>query len=841
MRRRTQLGSAALSAGLFMSFSVGCGHAIDASKAKQEAASAGGSSNIVNCDMGLGGSNPMVAVLPKGGAPSTSTSVSSGSGECPAAKMPSEATRPGYTAPRDPEVAALLQSMSSDSKIRQMYGVPNPSAGDAYRDIERSTDVPSGSGKTVRGIKYRDAGHGVNLVAGQNDRQTQGHDYSTVFPVQSARAASWDVALEMQLGEAMGEETMTSKNNMLLAPCMNIIRHPYWGRVQETYGEDMYQVGRMASALTAGIQKHVMACAKHFAANNIENNRANQNAAMDEQTLREIYTRHFEMVVEEGGVACIMAAYNSINGKKCTQNQHLLTDILKAPASKNGYGFRGLVLSDWWAMPGDQAAPDVPTAQAQTLEAVQAGMDVEVPWALHYLQLGALLDAQKITTAPIDEAAGRVLEQKFRFQTAYTDQAFGTCQASTTLSGDSITGNEAHLKLAEEAEIRSSVLLKNGLGGTPVLPIKTVGSIAVVGLDSTITLTDSTEPPTSGPVLHFATDANLGDRGSSRVNADPAKTVGPFDGIKAAAASHGITNVTSGNTLDAAQAADLVVVVVGLTAGDEGEEYSLASHGDRTTLALPNGQEAFVDSVLGLQKPTVIIIESGSIVSLPWLKHSNQQQATIWAGYGGQRAGDAYGKLLFGDRNFSGKMALAWPEEKDLPAFRDPGTTTQMGYFFGYRYYDNLTALGTPVSLVFPFGYGLSYTTYQYSNLQVPCGAVSKTGVVNVTVDVANTGSVDGDEVVMLFVAGPPKPSTIKGARAVKELKRFERVSLKASGAADGSDFVRVTLPLNVQDLRHWEGGADGAWVIDEGSYTIMVGTNADDALKLTGTLTIHG
>lgn len=802
-------------------------------------ATGGGSSTIAaggTTEISSNGGSPTTA--PAGG-----TSGSSVTGECPTATMPNEPTLPGYPQARDPGVAAVLSSMSPDNKIQQMYGVPDPQTRDssAYQDIERSQDVTVGNDILgVRGFKYRDGSRGVNLVAGQPDRRSQGNDFSTAFPAESVRAASWDVELEMQVGEAIGDETMVSNNNVLFAPCINILRHPYWGRSQDTYGEDMYQLGRMASAFVAGVQQHVVACAKHLAANNIEYNRSSQNALIDEQTLREVYTRHFDRVVNQGGVGCVMAAYNSINGTKSTQNAHLLTDILKAPRSSGGIGFRGFVASDLWAMPGDQSVPAVTAAQVQTLQALEAGLDIELPWDLHYSQLGALLanaQTQSVAATQIDAAAGRILEQKFRFGTVYTDQAYGLGTPTTTRTDDSISNNDSHLALAEEAEIRAAVLLSNGTGGLPVLPITNVTSIAVVGLDIQMSLVENlTTYPVSGQVLHLATDVNLGDRGSSRVNADPNKSIGPSGGILAAANSHNIMNVVTGNTVNTARGADFIVVVVGLTAGDEGEEYTLASSGDRTSLELPGGQADFVNQVLALKQPTAIIIESGSIVNVPWLSHANQQQATIWAGYGGQRAGAAYGKLLFGDRNFSGKLPVSWPQESDLPQFRDTDGTnnTKMGYFVGYRDYDNRAATGNPVNLVFPFGHGLSYTAFAYTNLQVPCLSVAKNNVVSITTDVTNTGSYDGDEVVMMFVAGPPNPAGITGKRPVKELKGFQRVSLQAGATA------QVTMPLNVNELRHWEGDdATGSWVIDSGDYTIMVGPNAAD-LPLRGKFTVH-
>ncbi len=861
MRRRIRFRLVGLNAGLLSLLLVGClGHLIEKSQGTTSSAGgtfSGGGNTGTDCTVPPLDKSALVQV------PAPSTTNATGTGECPAATMPNDPTRPGYGAQRDPGVADLLQSMSQGDKVKQLYGIPTPEPQHNYDDIEEGEDVPSAPGSTtmVRGWKFRDADRGVNLDAVQassswttNGRPSQGKNYATAFPVASARAASWDTILEMQVGEAMGEEVMTSKNNMLLAPCMNIIRHPYWGRVQETYGEDMYHVGRMATALVAGIQKHVAACAKHYAANNIENGRANQDVQMSEQTLREAFTRHFEMVVQDGGVACIMAAYNLINDTKCTQNGHLLTDILRGD-----YAFRGMVLSDWWAMPGDQTDPDNATARSRAVEALQAGLDMEVPWGLNMPQIAAAL-GNEVTSAELDTTVGRLLEQKFRFQTAYTNQGYGVCKGTATvngqtltqtaLTGDSITNNDDpkyvsgpvinHLQLAEEAEIRSAVLLSNGAGGTPVLPIGSgVSSIAVVGLDEEFfSRNQETTAPASGGTMHFATDVNIGDRGSSRVNADPDKSVGPYAGIQTWATKHNIANVTSGNSVDAANGADLVVVVVGLTAADEGEEYALVSGGDRTSLTLPYNQEAFVNSVLGLNKPTVIIIESGSIVNVPWINSTNQ--ATIWAGYGGERQGNAFGQLLFGDRNFSGKMAVSWPQQTDLDnylQFRSAtGNTTQEDYFFGYRFWDN----NPNVQLVFPFGWGMSYTKFQYSNLQVPCGSISKTGVVkDITVDVANTGTVDGDEVVMMFVEGPPKPAGITGERPVKELKGFQRVSLKAAGSSGGTDTARVTLPINVQDLRHWEGDASGKWVIDEGDYKIWVGPNARD-LTLNGTIHVH-
>jgi beta-glucosidase len=867
MRRYLRNGSLLTSSGLIAFVLIGaCGHSdehIAASKGLTKSGSpstpSGNTGNVPSTSggMGAGGQSSLPPTsncpeVPPVATPDTVVQSAPAPGprtSCGCGNMPPDETRPGYTTPRDPEVTKLLGTMTLNDKILQMQSLPNPPnrTSAVYRDIERSPDTGPISGvgnKSVLGYRYRDAGRGLNLAAGQDNRQSDGKDTATVFPTQSARAASWDVNLEFRIGEAIGEETMTSKNNMLLAPCMNIIRHPYWGRTQETYSEDMHHTGRMASAMTAGIQRRVIACPKHYAANNVENNRANQNAVMTEQTLREVYVKHFEMVAKEGGAGCIMASYNLVNGTKATQNQHLLKNLLKLPAAQNGMGYRGFVLTDWWAMPGDQNLPALQQAQAQATEAVKAGLDIEVPWNLHFNQLGPLVESGKLTEADINDSAGRVLEQKRRFGSLYKeDGKWGLGESRTKLIGGSIGDNQEHLNLAQEAAEKSAVLLTNGVGdAAPVLPITAQTNIAVVGLDVEVKVTASTQPPPSGTTLRHAVDANLGDRGSSRVNNDLATTIGPCQGFTDEGAKKGKT-VTCGNTAAAAANADFVVVMVGLTAGDEAEEYALTSRGDRRNLDLPNNQAQFVKDVLALGKPTAIIMQSGSIVNVPWIKDpevTNKNQATIWAGYGGQRQGAAFARLLFGDTNFSGKMALAWPEQSALPAFTTAENETKMEYFFGYRLYDNFKAQGFPIDLVFPFGHGLSYSKFDYLGIDVPCADATKDSVIEVKATVGNSSTRDGEEIVMLFVKGPPKGANIKGERPVKELKGFRKIPLKAG------EIKTIAIPLKIEDLRHWEpvnnvvGELNGQWVIDPGDYTLMVGPSGDDAkLTLTQTITV--
>jgi len=763
----------------------------------------------------------------------------------------------GYCVPDEVKtsVDSTIASMTAGHKAIQMLGIPEGKRN--YRDIERSPDVTVPGIGEIRGYRYRDAGRGVNLDAGQDNRPDDKKNYATAFPAPSLRAASWDLNLERRIGSAIGDETAASLNNMNLGPCMNIVRHPYWGRTQETYGEDSYSIGRMSTAYSVGVQEYVVGCAKHFAANNIEFHRSQQNAVMSEQTLREIYGRHFEMIIQDGSMGCIMAAYNLINGEKATQSEHLLRDILKAPVSEGGMGFEGLVITDWWAMPGDQVTPDAPTALADTIQAVKAGTDIEVPWQMHYSE--ATLAAADQTL--VEDAARRVLTQKFLFNSAKSSQPWSKKKPTSVLpkGAGSLKPNDAHENLTEEAVVKSAVLLVNGLDQTPVLPLKEPQKIAVIGADQAFKQISSSVPPTCGYsedvpqgvvtaarecTFNHGTDPALGDRGSSRVNGDPSRSVGPFKGIKQIGENEFGATVTSGKTAADAMAADTVVVIVGYTPGDEGEEYYIAGGGDRTSLDLPPGQNDLVQSVLDLQKPTVIIIQSGSVVNLPWLEHSNKNQATFWAGYPGMRAGLAYGQLIFGKANFAGKMPMAWPEQDQLAALinfkpdGDKGDTT-MDYFFGYRLYDKLKYIDkTDVNLVFPFGHGLSYSTFEYENLGLPCETAGKEGIFEVTVDVKNTSAVAGDEVVFLFIKPPAKPDGVTGERPWKELKSFARVTVLPM------DMETVRLPVRVHDLRRWEGGEDGHWVIDSGAYTIAVGKDAEAAEAegaLTGTVMVAG
>jgi len=751
------------------------------------------------------------------------------------------------------EVTTQLTNMSRDDKIKQMYGTL---FGDPFHtqfsDIQRSYDTG-----TIRGFRFRDASRGMNLGedmggarpnAGKVNNEQVG--FSTVFPVSMARGAAFDVDLEYAIGEAIGDEMQAARETLLLAPCMNLLRHPFWGRAQETYGEDPFALGRMATAMVVGVQQHIAANAKHFMAYNIEVNRETINSDLDEQTLREIYGRHFRMVSQDGGVASVMAAYNRVNGIKATQNKHLLTDVLRTD-----FGFKGFVLSDWWAMePSFNANTDPSLLKKYAKEGIDAGLDIDLPWALSYGQLQSLIENKELTEGQIDTSAGRVLEQKFRFKSDKKFGPVGLGSPITKYSKGVISCNGPHLALSEKAAVESMVLLKNDGGTLPIKP--TVTKLAIVGATVPYETTNGGSTQTGG-LVNFALDVRTGDLGSSRVYQDPKKGIGPFagfckaaggtatettaaDGTKSATcdgASITVTHATNNGTdltpvMNAAADADFVVVVGGLTAEDEGEEYTLA--GDRLSLALDAKQDGayrsiqndLISGVAAMNKPMAVVLEGGSVMELPWLA---QVPAVVMAWYPGQRGGVAMAKLLWGKENFSGKLPITWGKRvEDYDIWKGAGTTT-FGFYTGYSWFDNQN-----ITPLFPFGHGLSYTQFQYKNVQLGCSDMSKGAVLPVVVNVQNTGTVAGDEIVMVWASHPGTTAR----RPAKELKGFQRVRLAAG------EEKQITIPVRLSDLDYFKTedavNRTGKWVVETGQLKVMVGGSSTN-LPLSKTVNVQG
>src|SRR5262245_8219558 len=404
-------------------------------------------------------------------------------------------------------IDALLAQMTLAQKVGQMHG-------SGFAGAWRTASVPA---LGIPGLGMIDGPRGVSAAAGN----------ATAFPVGMARGATWDPALEERVGAAMGEEARAKTASMLLAPTINILRHPRWGRAQETYGEDTFHLGRMAAGFVQGVQQaHVIANPKHYAANSIEDTRFAVNVSVDERSLREIYTRHFGEAVQRGRAASVMSAYNQVNGNYCAENPHLLHDILK-----HDWGFTGFVESDWIL------------GTHSTVPSIMAGLDIEMPSGVFYGQ--PLVDAvtgNQVPAALVDGAVRRILRAQLCFR----------LDTEPPVANPAAVESPAHLDLAREVAQKSSVLLKNAGGALP-LERSQVGSVVVVG--------------------DLAAVANIGDTGSS--NVAPTTVVSPLAGIVAAAGSVAVTHVPGPVFSPADQAAiaaaGAAVVVVGLTSADEGE------------------------------------------------------------------------------------------------------------------------------------------------------------------------------------------------------------------------------------------------------------------------------
>ncbi|HET6150654.1 MAG TPA: glycoside hydrolase family 3 N-terminal domain-containing protein [Polyangia bacterium] len=808
-----------------MSVALGCGHpASGTNGAGGNSQQGAGGDNVQGQGGNIGGGTGGAIVLPPpdGGAGGMTTSkISCNDSSFPGALSYS----PGYPghAANLAMAQSMLQSLTPDDKLHQMAGIPStPVNYDVFWQ-------PDNTAKSIKGFTFRDGPRGVNmdapLLAGSRNGK------STAFPQAIARGAAFDIDLEYHIGQAMGDEMVAAGQTMLLAPTVNILRHPSWGRAQETYGEDPFQLGRLGSAFTVGVQEYVGACVKHFAANNIEQGRDSANAIMNEQTLREIYARHFGMIIKDGGVSCVMASYNKVNGTNSTQNRHLLTDILRTD-----FGFQGFVLSDWWAMPGGSNAATLSADSRRTnaTQAVNAGLDMELPWSFQYAELGSVTGLD----TGINTATSRILEQKIRFKAMSLAGPVGLKPATSQLVNGSIANNDSHIALAEEAARKSMVLLKND-GALP-LDKATIHTIAVIGARIPYAVSsdgtgDSTIDFTTNLVTGGATTILTGDWGSSRVVGDPAKAVGPLPGIREAAGT--AITVTGGPDPALAAGADATIVVAGLTPQDEGEEYTNTANPDRQSFALDAKRGAGTQNTLIMNavsraagKPVIVVLEGSGPIDMPWL---SSVKGVIMAWYPGMVGGRALGKLLFGDANFSGKLPITWGAVADYGTFKN-GTDTQMDFYLGYRRFDQNNIPLDPAAGKYPFGYGLKYgADIQYTALRVPCTDIGQTGAVDVQIDVYNRGTREVDETVFLFVT-PPASAPAGVLRAKKELKGFARITLPP-GMGRG-----VTIKVRMSDLAYFDPAATGGgWKVQPGVYTIRAGGSSAD-LPVMDTLTVR-
>jgi beta-glucosidase len=624
---------------------------------------------------------------------------------------------------------------------------------------------------------------------------------ATAFPAGIGMAASWDLELVASAARVIAQEVKAFGRDMILGPTVNINRVPLWGRNFEGYGEDPYLAARMGVAYIKAVQAEgVIPSVKHFAANNEEYERHRIDEKIDERTLHEIYFPAFKAAVEEAGVWAVMSAYNKVNGEWCAENPYLLTETLR-----KRWGFRGFVISDWGSTYSTEGT-------------IHAGMDLEMPggdamriWAnkpetkrdgngagwLTADKVLAAVSAGRLTQEAVDEGVRRILRVMF------TAGLFDHAHAG---GGEVDTAEQR--QVARTAADESIVLLKNA--GVLPLRAESARKIAVIGPNAAV--------------------ARTGGGGSSLVR--PKYAIAALDGIlavvKQAAGSGADVGYALGAAMEGeaagkeprelreeavalARGADVAVVVVGYSPKLEGEGF------DRKSMDLPAGQDELIEAVAGANKNTIVVIAAGAPVTMTrWI---GRVPAVMYAWYGGQETGHAIGDVLFGAVNPSGKLPVTFPKAlQDSPAYGHyPGENLHVEYaegiYVGYRGFDK-----RDVEPLFPFGHGLSYTTFDYSRLKVSPGKVAAGKAVSVSLSVRNSGVRPGAEVVQLYLQPPPS----RVDRPVKELKGFGRVMLQPGETGT------VSFTLDKAAMSFYDSAVHD-WVAEPGRFTVLVGASSRD------------
>lgn len=634
-----------------------------------------------------------------------------------------------------------LASLTLEQKASLMHGTfPRLREGSWSTTAIAAFDIP--------GFDMLDGPRGLSRFVGRA---------GTAFPVAMARGASWDPALEREVGQMIGAELRLAGADVLLAPTVNVLRHPRWGRAQETYGEDPYHLGVMGSAFVEGAQEHVMAVVKHYAANSIENTRLEVNVTASERTLREIYLPHFRAIVQGARVAGVMSAYNRVNGAWASEQEHLLGEVLR-----DDWGFAGFVVSDFiWGT-------------HDTVPALVAGLDVEMPSASIYGRpvVRAVTDGE-VARWRVDAAVRRILRAQWCFEESTEEPAITELESAEALA------------LARRAARRGMVLLENRGAALPI---------------------DRSAAPVIAVVGSLAEAENTGDRGSSHVESTDVVTM--LEGLTALAGDAQVVHVPgdlSGETERASvAAADMVVAIVGYSETEEGEGQVAA--GDRVSLSLPEDDIAVLEAASDLNDRVIAIVVGGSaFVTDGW---GDEVEALVAAWYAGAEGGNALAELVYGEGNFSGRLPITFAaRDEDYPPFDNESLEVEYGYFHGYRLLDR-----EEVEPLYPFGFGLSYTTFTYGE-----ASVERVGDdLSVTVDVTNEGDVAGIETVQVYVRAPG----VVVPRAPRDLRAFGQLSL----AAGASDTLELTVPI--EDLRYFDEDT-GDWALEPGDYVVEVARNA--------------
>ena len=621
-------------------------------------------------------------------------------------------------------------------------------------------------------IWLSDGPHGLRKQAGESDHLGLNPSVpATCFPTASAVANSWDAALGEEIGAALGEEAAAQEVSVVLGPGLNMKRNPLCGRSFEYFSEDPYLAGKLAAGYIRGIQsKGVAACPKHFAVNSQETRRMASDSIVDERTLREIYLTGFEIAVKEGHPRSIMSSYNLVNGTYANENKHLLMEILRGE-----WGFDGAVITDW----GGSNDHALGVKNGSTLEMPAPGGD-------SVRELLAAVESGKISESDIDARLSELLPLVFDTKAAL-DAAPREFDAA------------AHHALARRAAEESLVLLKNEVA---LLPLAAGTKVAVIG--------------------DFAKNPRYQGAGSSMVNSTQVdvlldklidselNVIGYQQGFD----RHGKPDAAlQRSACELATQADTVILCMGL------DEIAESEGLDRSNLRLAQNQVDLLQAVAAVNPKIVVVLYSGSVVETPWLDNC---QALLYAALGGQAGAGAVADALTGKVNPCGKLAETWPlAYADVPSAADFATRRKTveyreGLYIGYRYFTTAEK-----AVRFPFGYGMSYTTFAYSDMAADEQGVSLT--------VTNTGSVAGTEIVQLYVA--KKNSEL--FRPAKELKGFARVTL-APGEKQ-----RITITLDDKAFRFWNVKAN-RWEIEGGEYELLVGASVED-IRLCEKISVHG
>lgn len=611
-----------------------------------------------------------------------------------------------------------------------------------------------------------DGPHGLRKAQNTESMDVEENVPATCFPPAAGMACSWNPELVERVGEAMGEECIQEQVAVILGPGVNIKRNPLGGRCFEYWSEDPYLAGHTAVGIVKGVQsKGVGTSLKHFAANNQETDRLRISATISPRAMREIYLPAFEYIVKTAQPWTVMCSYNKINGVFSSQNRWLLTDVLRGE-----WGFKGIVMSDWGAV-SDRVA------------ALNAGLNLEMPPSNTDDQIVAAAKDGRIPAAQLDEMAQGMIDL--------------VAKARPAMSRDGYRYDvDAHNEVARQAAVESMVLLKNE---DATLPVAKGAKIAVIG--------------------EFARTPRYQGAGSSLIN--PTKLTSFLDAIE----ERGVAaDFAPGFTLDdaaqdpalteqavtAAQQADVVLLFLGLPSAYESEGF------DRTTLDIPAKQVEVLDAVAAANPNVAVVLSNGSVVSMPW---QGRAKAILETWLLGQAGGAALADVIFGDETPSGKLAQTIIDDvnDDPSAMNWPGEEGRVDYgegvFVGYRYYDTFRK-----QVTYPFGYGLSYATFDVHD-----ATVAKTGprTAEVTVTVTNTSDVAGAETVQVYVA-PPKA---KVARPVHELKGFAKVALEPGESKN------VAIALDDRAFAYWSERFDD-WHVEGGTYTVEVGVSSRDIIS---------